>query len=347
MRILGENMLRFGVLFPFLFLGHLAAKDIAVLIDVSGTMRIYGAWQSDARHLTESILLGRPTNGGWSREGDESGMADFRLDAGDRVRILRFGSIRTQEFPYFEPARTISDPGQLETDFPTEAATYRELRTNKPLAIAVGARLASEGEHVARLIVISDFLVDSNITGSQQRFINEFEAHAKIESPLIYSWQRDSHVQVKLLRVQLNSAPGPLGEGPCSVQIKSAKVMDSPRRLALSWALAGCEGDVTYSVSIREQQSNKTILTRKLLAASLLVPNPPTGKFVWRVTASLASGQTAASGWIPVEVPGGLSVGALLLGLAVAGTAAVFWQYSKKRKPRSEEERKEKAEWKA
>ena len=63
----------------FIFACPLGAKDIAVLIDISGSMGNYGAWQQDAKQLTSSILSGNPAVAGWLREGNESTAAGSAL----------------------------------------------------------------------------------------------------------------------------------------------------------------------------------------------------------------------------------------------------------------------------
>ena len=64
----------------FIFACPLGAKDIAVLIDISGSMGNYGALQQDEKQLTSSILSGNPAVAGWLREGNESTAAEFRTE---------------------------------------------------------------------------------------------------------------------------------------------------------------------------------------------------------------------------------------------------------------------------
>ena len=336
----------------FLLAGLLDAKDVAVLVDVSGTMANYGPWQEDVRRLVTSILWGGALDGDWRQDGSTSAGAEFRLDSGDHVRLLQFGSVQTAAFPFFAPASTVATPAEFESNFPIDPSRYREARTNKPLAIAVGAHLVSGAEGLSRLIVISDFLVDSDATVQQQEHINQFESKAKIESPLIYSWSRNPHVQVKLLRISgvVSNGTAPIASPPASdarVQITGAKLLDSPRRLLLSWNLVGTEEEATYSVTIRDPKAGKTILSRTVLNSSLLVPNPPSGKFVWQIVAKLPRNVMVSSPLTQLDVPGETPVAAIaLLVLAAAGSFG-FWHYSKRRKPAAEQEGKEKSAWKA
>ena len=341
----------FRLVLFFLTVGLLDAKDIAVLIDVSGTMADYGPWQEHVRRLVTGILWGGALDGGWRQDGSTSAAAEFRLDSGDHVRLLQFGSVQTPAFPFFAPAINVAVPAEFESNFPINPSRYREARTNKPLAIAVGAHLVSGAEGLARLIVISDFLVDSDATVQQQEHINQFESKAKIESPLIYSWNRNPHVQVKLLLISgvASNASAPVGFPAASdsrVQITGAKLLDSPKRLLLSWNLVGTEEEATYTVTIREPRSGKTILSRTVLNSSLLVPNPPSGKFVWQIVAKLARNVTVSSPLTQLEIPSETPLGTIALLFVAAAGGFGLWHYSKRRKPGAEQQGKEKSAWK-
>ena len=302
-------------------------------------MANYGPWQEDVRRLVTRILLGGALDGDWRQDGSTSAVAEFRLDSGDHVRLLQFGSVQTPAFPFFAPATTVAVPAEFESNFPIDPSRYREARTNKPLAIAVGAHLVSGAEGVSRLIVISNFLVDSDATVQQQEHINQFESKAKIESPLINLWNRNPHVQIKLLRISgvVSNGSAPIGPPPASdarVQITGAKLLDSPRRLLLNWNLVGTEEEATYTVTIREPKSGKsgkTILSRTVLNSSLLVPNPPSGKFVWQIVAKLPRDLMVSSPLTQLEIPGETPFGVIVL-LVVAATGGFgLWQYSKRR----------------
>jgi hypothetical protein len=338
---------RFRLLPLFFAATILGAKDVAVLVDVSGTMANYGAWQSDARALLTGILSGTSTSAAWRREGVENAPDDFRLDGGDHVQLLRFGSIQSREFPFFTPYSTLGSVRELESSFPVDVRAFREARTNKPLAMGVGARLATGSDGTARLIVISDFLVDSDATPEQETFVNTFESTAKIETPLIYSWISNPKVQIKLLRITRPPEPLPAdSKNIAPIRITGARVMDRPRRLLLTWVLSGNDEDATYSVTIRDPKSNRTVVSRSVLNSSLLVPNPPSGKFVWQVTAKLSGGRTGQSPITALEIPGEGSVGTIAIVLVAILVGVGAWQYSKRRKSTPEQERKEKTAWK-
>jgi hypothetical protein len=327
----------------------LHGKDIAVLIDVSGTMGHYGSWQLDARQLTSSILAGEPKTEGWISEGSESTTVDFHLESGDRIHLLRFGSIRNPEFPFFSPAHTLNALNAFQAEFPDDLKWYNEPRTNKPLAVAVGARLTSGVEGIARLIVISDFLVDSEMSATQQRVVNQFESRAKIESPLIYTWNRNPRVQIKLLRISAlpSSAQTPDLIVERHLRITGAKLLDSPRRVLLTWVLLGEDTEASYSVTIRDPKSGRTILTRSVITNSLLWSNPASGKYVWQVTADLPDKHTLSSSVTPLDIPGDSPLGLITIFLLIVASAVGLRLYTKHRSPAPEKQHEEKATWKA
>src|SRR4051812_24662331 len=55
---LGTKVIPPGLVLLLITFAPLAAKDIAVLIDVYRTMANYGAWQEEAKRLTWGILSG-------------------------------------------------------------------------------------------------------------------------------------------------------------------------------------------------------------------------------------------------------------------------------------------------
>ena len=57
--------------------------------------------------------------------------------------------------------------------------------------------MANASAGPARLIFISDFLIDADLTSAQQQYVNEFESSAEIQTPLIYAWMKDSQIGLR------------------------------------------------------------------------------------------------------------------------------------------------------
>ena len=313
-----------------------AASDVAVLIDVSGTMGHYGAWQEDARTLVSSVLSGNPREMGWQREGNAIALPDFALRSGDRVHLVKFGSVVSTSFPYFKPEQTSSTPADFENSFPLSPSDYVEARTNKPLAIAVGSRLSADSAGTARLIVISDFLVDSDLNAEQQRFVNAFDSKVQTQSPVIYSWSHNPHLQVKLIsNKQVTTSSSQVTQSPpddIAIRLSGAKVFESPKRVDFSWSLNKDLPDVTYSITVQNPRAGTVVFSRsRILASSVLWPSPDAGNYVWRVTANLPNDQTISSASAPLTVPSD-SMGPTLAGVAALGAlGGAVWWYSRRR----------------
>jgi hypothetical protein len=330
-----------------LFSGILPAADVAILVDVSGTMASYGAWQEDASALLDAVVNGRqPSLQQWRSAGDLKALPSF-ADAGS-LHFVRFGSTQSASFPFFgEPQKL--NAASLAAAFPKSRADYQQPRTNKPLAVAVGANLASGGAAgTARVIVISDFLVDSDLTNDQQTYVNDFESRAQVETPLILSWARDNHVQIKFLRIGIAGvAPDDKEPASASVQLLAARVLEDPRRVQFAWKVNGAAAR-HYSLQVRDAATRNLVFARNnVLSNSVLYPNPKAGRFHWQVTATLENGALVASPAAIVQVPGSgpwAWIG-LLGALGAVGYGA--WYYSKrKRHPSAMASAKGESKWK-
>ena len=308
---------------PF-FCSTLLSSDISVLIDVSGTMRNYGPWQADANKLIESLLIGgQPDMNVWKVSGELNKGAEFRLQSGQNVHLLRFGQIRSPEFPFFLPPRTISDLSAFRAEFPNDPSLYTEARTNKALAQAVGTKLAEAGGIQTRLIVISDFLVDSNLNAAQLDFVNSLESRTKSEPPLIFSWKSNANVQVKLIRVsvlgEVGTTPDPGAD--ISIRLLAARVLEgSPRRVQFQWRMEGEAQPRYFDLTVRDSSRKVDWISRNLIGSSAVWNGANSGKKTWQVRAVLEDGREIMSPARPFEIPG---PGIAPILLTLAGLAAL------------------------
>jgi hypothetical protein len=330
-----------------------AAKDVTVLVDVSGTMAKYGAWQPDARLLVSSILRGTPQEIGWQRQGRPDLASEFKVSAGERVHLLRFGSIISEDFPYFRQAQVIDIPTELERIFPVSASEYTEPRTNKALAVAVGSQLSADSRGASRLIIISDFLVDSDLSVKQQAFVNAFDSQVQTQAPLIYSWANNAHLQVRLISFNHVAVPTtsatPTTPVDCSVRLSGARMFEAPKRVDFSWKAEspGCEG-ATFSITVQDPRKGSVVFSRgRILGSSVLWPNPKSGSYVWRVTADLGDQSSVTSPSAPLEVPSASWLPIIAGLFALVGAVVLVWWYSNRRaKARRPLRPEEKPTWK-
>ena len=293
----------------------LHAGSVAVAIDVSGTMRQYGAWQADARDLISSILSGQlPQTSKFSSTGDASAAAQFKLAGQEGVYFLEFGSLQKHEPPFFDFARQVGSVREFQEIFPLSPETYRQANTNRDLARAVAAN--SVGPPLARVIVISDFLVDAKLGEVEQTYINQFESRSKIETPLVYVWSGNHRVLVKLLSVSFTDAsvstPGqdkltaaaPAAEANCQVQIFEARRFDSrDPRLEIRWrTIPKCDVK-SYSLRLTDIATRRVVEERFNIAVPALTLNSPApGNYLAAVSADLADGSRATSHSFPVRI---------------------------------------------
>ncbi|MEO8660694.1 MAG: hypothetical protein ABI693_19645 [Bryobacteraceae bacterium] len=331
----------FGVIVLALTTPVARAADVSVVVDVSGTMGRYGAWQVDTVTLLERVLAGDSlADVRFSSTGDREAALRFRLGAGECIYLLRFGSVQTDAFPFFTPAQRAGSVSELRGLFPYRLEQYKESRTNKPLAAAVAARIM--GGPMARLIVISDFLVDADLTQQQQQYVNEFESQAKIETPLIFNWTGGNRVSVKLIEVAIPStkprpdAPPPPPVSVHQIQILEARSIEgSPARTQFRWRVTPPGAIRAFRLTLRNVKDGRTVRDQGGLAVpSVAVATPDPGDYRVVVTGDFEDGTQAISPPYPLKVEGNsLAVLWGLLGVGAAGTA--FWWLSRQASQRS------------
>ncbi|HEY3738226.1 MAG TPA: hypothetical protein VGL53_00205 [Bryobacteraceae bacterium] len=324
---------------PIAFGAALAyASDVAVVVDVSGTMGRYGKWQPDALDLIEAITSGTPATAlKFSSTGDPQSTAQFKLAPGEGLVLLKFGSVQSDAYPFFSSAQRVASAAELRGVFPNTAAAFREKMTNKELALAVGARLA--GNSPARMIVISDFLSDADLTQQQQQYINQFESQTRLDTPVIYTWLTDNRVLVKLMVANSKAAPPPTttenpppteAEKPKTsdhqIQILDARLIEgSPSRYQFRWRLTPAGNVKGYRLTLRDAKTRKIVLEQPGLASpavSILTPAP--GDYFAQVTADLEDGSEAASRPYPVKIEGNYG-GVIFAIFALAAIVAALW----------------------
>jgi hypothetical protein len=306
-----------------LFAIALRAGDVALLVDVSGTMHNYGSWQPDAFALVKKLLEGDVSSAAisqWEQVGDGSIVSDFALGTGE-LHLLPFGSIQGDSFPYFSGTQKIP-LSDLRSSFPLSADLFRQSKTNKSLAQAVGTQLAGSSG-TAHLIVISDFLIDANLTDAEREFVNHSETAAHPDAPVIYSWRPDKRVQIKLIRTHIPSPSAESGVQPPqdgSIRLLGATVLSRGQGVQFRWSLSSSVPRKYYQFLVRDPKSNRIVFTRdRVLGESLTYADPPRGFLKWQVVVTLENGSILTSPIGVVKVPGADSLQIVLVGLVVCG----------------------------
>lgn len=327
------------------------ASDVAVVVDVSGTMGRYGKWQPDVLDLIEALTTGSPaTTAKFNSTGDNQTVSQFKLAAGEGITLLKFGSVQSDAYPFFSSAQKVGSAAELRGVFPNTPAAFREKQTNKELALAVGARLA--GNSPARLIVISDFLSDADLSQQQQQYINQFQSQSRLETPIIYTWLTDNRVLVKLMVANSKTETAPKHDEPAvkpatvdhQVQILEARQLDgSPSRYQFRWRITPVAPVKSYRLTLRDVKTRRIVIEQPGLASpAVAIPTPDPGDYFAQVTADLEDGSESASRPYPVKIEG--SYGGVIIALIVlAAVVAGLWFFmrranQKKANPNKREE---------
>jgi hypothetical protein len=305
-------------------------------------MAKYGTWQRDVLTLAEQILNGeaRDENTAFELTGDKAALARFKRGEGQTLHIIPFGNVDLDTFPYFNGANPVARTPDLASVFPLTPAAFKAANTNKPLAIAVAANLAGYSKGVARLLVVSDFLVDANLNEDQQQYVIRFEASTRTETPAIFSWRKDRHVQLKLIHVTPTQPGGadpsatqqPASAG-ASVTLLSAKLVENPKRVQFAWKASDPTAFQSYSLTVKDMETRKNSFARSsLLGLNAAWPEPPGGKYSWQVIGVTAEGTQVSSASGQIEVPGGGAGAVLGIVAAVAAIVALLWWLNRGRK---------------
>jgi hypothetical protein len=294
-------------------------------------MAKYGNWQRDALTLVERILSGESVDEtAFEATGDRAAVGAFKMAQGQSVAVIPFGSADQESFPYFNGTAPVVSSTALAGVFPLMPASFKATNTNKPLAIAVAARLAGYEKGEARLIAISDFLVDANLSEPQQQYVNQFESSMQTESPVIFSWRKNRRVQVKLIRARaLTRGPGapttPVAK-TATIQLLSAKPVANPPSVQFNWKASDPAAFQSYSLTIKDDATRAKVFSRaSLLGTSASWQAPPSGKYTWQVSGALQDGSQVNSAAGQFEVEGGSLAWVMLPLLALGAIGGTLW----------------------
>jgi hypothetical protein len=303
-----------------------AADDLAVVLDVSGSMKMYGSWQSSARDAIVAILAGRPLPPGWTLVPNSADLSLYTCSPQAHITLLRFGTVRASaEYPYFEHVQNALTLADLLNQFPVAANDYHEARTNNALAESVAIRAVSNGNSASasRVIMLSDFLADANLSEQQLTFVNDIQGKFAKYTDATLSWAENPHVQVKLLRFV------PLGESPAAtsvapdfgkLRLSQPRFDDRTESVLLAWSFEGATPPDKYGLKVTDARRGTTLFSKYNLGTrSATYPKASAGPIRWSITAYMPDGRTVEqSAAYNVPGSGGSPVAVLILVLAIA-----------------------------
>lgn len=304
-----------------------AASPI-VGIDVSRSMRDYGNWQEDAkRALTDIIFLGKaPDTQTWKSVGNIDVLQNFKL-SGD-VTVFRFGSFPTKEYPYFDSTQA-SDASRFVEEFP-ETNSFRDQKTNKPLALAVAAVLSSQNANDGYAVFVSDFLADSDVSRQHQEFINNTEAAFTQQVPLTLTWARDPRLQLKFVHFQRTTPSTNTSSQTGTITLLQAQFYSRPDRYLLRW-----KADSTFDrfqVRVEDAATGAVVFEKSNLASEQATfRGPPSRAMRWYVIGTNSNGESVRSAAqnLTGQASPSLFVPVLLAILVVVGLCLVIFKAQK------------------
>jgi len=267
------------------------ASDLAVAVDVSGSMAKYGPWQPDARRVIQNILengsIGAETDN-WTISGDPKTIKTFQVASGDHIQFIKFGSINHNLSTFF-PVQSLGSPAEINTTFPG-LADFRDARTNKELASAVAVKLVGEPAKPARIISVSDFLSDADLSKEQQEFVNAVMNGTQVENSLVLSWKKNPRVMVRLQRIMLPASvlPQSTSEGK-RIELMPAKLNQDSSSLLLEWKSVGPK-PTRFDIRVISKDGTQQFSKVGLITNEVLDKDAPGGEITWTVVAHYDDG---------------------------------------------------------
>ena len=314
----------------------MAADRLAVVVDVSGSMKNYGSWQADARDAIVALLAGRPLPSHWSLDPGGADLGRFSCGPQERVTLLRFGSVQpSAQYPFFAAIQHGLSMEEIGSLFPLSPRDYSENRTNKALAESVAILSATDSNGTAEVIMLSDFYSDANLSDQQIKFINDTEHKFKKDTVATLSWTGNPRVQIKLLRFTLGDALGknepppslPDGVAQGALHLSPPRFDKSSQNLQLSWSYTGQPLPEKYDIRVTDTRNTTLFSKYGLSSTSVTYPKAASGSIRWAVTAHIPDGKPLEQSATFTVPPGnGPSVWIVVIILAIlAAGGAYIW----------------------
>jgi hypothetical protein len=288
-----------------------AASDVAVVVDVSGSMKDYGPWQGDAKVAIAAVLGGRPPSAEWDVTPKGADLSAYATQTQESVTLIQFGSVRaTSTYPYFDRIQTSLSPSSVSAQFPINPSTYTESRTNNALAEAVAISMVGATGGPTRVIMLSDFLADARMSEEQLAFVNGVQGRYAKYTDATLSWIGNPRVQIKLLRfapLSVASSTPVAGSELGSLHLFPPRYDEASRSVIFSWNYEGPSLAEKYDVKVVDVQAGSPVFTKYNLGSKTVTyPKVSPGRFRWSIVAYAHDGKTieqSASFVIPGKSP--------------------------------------------
>lgn len=347
MRIDGFLRIILGILFSMVLSHASWAGDVAVLVDISGSLKNMPV--QEGRRLLSDLLLKGQIPPSWEVvRADEENSTVKSLTAGphkpliqpgDHLLLMTFGSKRNDNFPYFRnpdlfKVGSLDDVGRRLARYYPLRHEVKEAYTFYELALAVAADLLKEnGASQSYLIVLSDFQESQSheqpLTTEQANRAAAFRQSKDQKEVLSIVHKERKLLQARIynMRFQQPQQQPPKKEEPSpppppetqEIKLIAPRGEIKETRPTFKWSglpdaefyILRCQGDKGV---IKERAQQSQFQPQKDL---------PSGEYTWQVIAHLPGDQTVISDKGKFKVksssPGWLLVFLLGLSGVVAG----------------------------
>lgn len=346
-----------SILFFLLCIAMLQAQEhIFMLVDVSKSVRQHEL--NDARQAINEILTGRQPSKAFISQGSQQDLVNFKIKAGDKLSVSRFGSLNTTLAISPVPVTIQNIDADVNqalnsiTWTPTDGQTYMTLAKAK---IAEYAKNHNVSKY--RLYIISDNINDDYGPNGRPNYPadgytqNLAEGYNTSTNPvneagytrLKFSQNSDftislsPGVDVSKYNLPSTATTSPAVQNDATPAIKISPAQKGKKgneyklkadKLNLNWTCANCPQGTKYSVNISQYEGGKLRETKKDLIANNLTIKLPDGKF--RITVS-ASNVSSSSDTTFISVSTGGYGWLIFLLIAIVGIGAGYYFWNKKR----------------
>jgi len=330
-----------------------AQNNVFVLVDVSKSVT-----QTDlnnAKQALTEVLTGLPLSRAFVAQGSQSDLANFKLVAGDKLAVVKFGSLQTTLAINPAPSQiqnVDADVSQVLNSSvwtPTDHQTYLTLAKAKIAEYAKSNNIANY-----KLCLISDNLNDDYGQGGKPNYPDDYtrnlvEGYNSSTNPVIEggytrlkfeagSFFALSVSSVDVSKYNLPPATSPLppvpGEANPVIAITSPPEAKKGKEheiksemVNVNWSCRNSPKGIKYTVSVSQYDGGKFRETKKDLTTNTATFKVPDGKF--RITVS-ASNFSVSPDYTCIDVSTG-SYGWFIFLAVLAAVVVGYYCWDKKR----------------
>lgn len=332
-----------------------AQNNVFVLIDVSKSVT-----QTDlnnAKQALTEVLTGSQLTKAFVAQGSQADLANFKLVQGDKLAILKFGSLQTTLAINPTPTQIQNVGADVSQVLNSTAWTPTDNQTYITLAKAKVAEYAKNHNITKyKLYVISDNVNDDYGQGGKPNYPDDYtrnlaEGYNTSTNPV----SEGGYTKLKFTAnslftlsfspsVDVSKYTLPGGTPPAIVDTNTENAtitITSPpeakkgkehelksENVNINWTCNNCPQGIKYTVLVSQYEDGKFRETKKDLVANTATLKLPDGKF--RITVS-ASNFTASSDYTCISVSTGGYGWLIFLLILIAGIVIGYYFWNKKR----------------